>query len=97
MIELLTVPDWNSPPRRLDEWSSALDVSSSVIREPDGTTWLEVASLRLRGYVVIEEGYVTAINFELHDPDPADARALVEKAASALGWEVHEEDAEEES
>ena len=40
---------------------------------------------------------VEAVNFELLDADPAEARRLVEAAASSIGWEVHEDDDEKTS
>jgi hypothetical protein len=92
MIELLAIPEWNAPPRTLDDWLKALPVRSSIVRESDGTDWLETSSLRLRGYIILEEGRLAAINFELHDPDPDPSRSIVENAARSLGWEVHEED-----
>ena len=99
MIELLVLPAWNAPPTTLDDWSSALSAQGYPVlvdREPDGVIWLEVAILRLRGYVELEEGQVTAVNFELHDPDPSAATEAIETAAKALGWEVYPDDGEEE-
>src|SRR5205807_2362223 len=84
MLELLAVPEWNTPPRTLEDWSAALPEPSAIVREPDGSVWIEVASRRMRGYVLIEGGQVSAINFELHDRDPAPARALIESAALSL-------------
>jgi hypothetical protein len=37
-----------------------------------------------------------AINFELAAPDPTPARLAVEAAATALGWEVHDDEGDEE-
>jgi hypothetical protein len=97
MIELLALPAWDAPPRSPADWAAelaALGHPATVARAPDGDTWIEVAPLRLRGFVVIEDGLAAAINFELHDPDPAPASRLVEAAATALGWEVHPDDGE---
>src|SRR5436190_384074 len=91
MTELLALPAWDSPPRSLDDWAAgltALGHPPEVAHESPGVAWLEVAPLRLRGYAVIEGGHVTAINFELHDPDIAPSYRLVAAAASALRWEV---------
>lgn len=95
MIELLVVPDWQAEPRTLDEWVvqlSGLVDRVEVSRESAGVSWLEIGSLRLRGYVVLEGQHVEAINFELNDPDPAPATQVIEAAARALGWEVHQDD-----
>lgn len=91
MIELLAVPAWNTPPTTLDAWADALKaqgVGVQVERDPPGA-WLEVGSLRLRGYALSEGIKLEAINFELSDPDPAPATRLLETVAAALGWEVH--------
>ena len=66
-----------------------------VSRESPTVTWLEIAPLRLRGYAVIEDGHVTAINFELSDPDPRPADPGHRAAAAALGWEVHPDDGDD--
>jgi hypothetical protein len=98
MIEMLALPAWDAPPRSLDDWAAqlaALGHPANVEREPGGECWLEVAPLRLRGYVVSEEGHVAAINFELHDPDPGPASSVVQSAARALGWEVHSGEGED--
>lgn len=91
MIELLALPEWDTPHRTIDDWMAALTALGhrpSLERESPGVAWLEVAPLRLRGYVVIESGHVAAINFELNDPDPATAIKVVKTAARSIGWEV---------
>ena len=95
MIELLSLPGHKAPPTSLDAWVaqlSALGGPVTVTRDSPGATWLEVGRLRLRGYAMLEGGLVGAINFELTDPDPSPASRVVESAASALGWEVHADD-----
>jgi hypothetical protein len=92
MTELLALPDWQTPPRTLDEWVAALSGRAgqvAVVRESTTVVWLEVGSLRLRGYAVLEGVNVEAINFELADPDPAPATLLLEEVARSLGWELH--------
>jgi hypothetical protein len=99
MIELLALPGWQTPPTSLDDWVSRLsDMCGpvAVTRESTGVSWLEVGSLRLRGYAVIEGRQVEAINFELAAPDPAPAALAVEAAAAALGWEVHPDEPDDE-
>lgn len=99
MIELLALPAWDATPRSLDDWTGRLAAAgqkATVERESPGSAWIEVAGLRLRGFAVIEGEHVSAINFELHDPDPAPARGLVEAAARDLGWEVHDDEDEPE-
>ncbi|MDR3634629.1 MAG: hypothetical protein P4L84_12560 [Isosphaeraceae bacterium] len=97
MIELLAVPAWNTPPSTLDAWTEALraqGVAVNVERDPPGA-WLEVASLRLRGYALSEGLKVEAINFELSDTDSGPATRLLEAVAASLGWEIHPDEDDE--
>jgi hypothetical protein len=97
MIEYLAIPAWQTPPTPLGAWVQALgDESVTVTRDGSGVAWLEIAGLRVRGYVQIENGQATAINFELHALDPDPATRVLEAAASALGWELHADDDEDE-
>jgi len=99
MIELMVLPAWQAPPRVLDDWISQLGASShrvEVSRESKNAVWLELPALRLRGYAVLEGQRVEAINFELNANDPAPALALIEAAAQALNWEVHEDEVDPE-
>lgn len=98
MIELLAIPDWKTRPTTLAEWVAELEKGGSkveVIRESTGVSWVELGSLRLRGYAVMEGGDVEAINFELAASDIGPALALLEAAASALGWELHEDQSDD--
>jgi hypothetical protein len=104
MTELLALPGWNTPPTPLEAWSEALRSAGHPVattRESTGVAWLEVGALRLRGYAVLQGDHVEAINFELAGtagatgPETDPARTAVERAAAALGWEVHEDDGEE--
>ncbi|MEO6807813.1 MAG: hypothetical protein ABI353_01690 [Isosphaeraceae bacterium] len=99
MTELLALPDWNTPPRTIDDWMAALAAlghPAILARESPGVAWLEVAPLRLRGYAVIESGHVAAINFELNDPDPTPAVKVVEAAAHSIGWEADADEGDDE-
>ncbi|HEU5116965.1 MAG TPA: hypothetical protein VFT74_09850, partial [Isosphaeraceae bacterium] len=92
---LLAIPQWKQNPRPLGDWFAAfesLNLNPEVQHEDDEGTWIELNSLRTRGYAVIEGGLATAVNFEIHAPDPSEARSVLEQAASSLGWELHEED-----
>lgn len=97
MSELLAIPSWDATPATLDDWQGALaaqGVEARVARDDD-ETWIEIPSLRLRGYVELEGPHVEAINFELPDPhDEPTCRVLV-AAAKHLRWEVHPDDPEE--
>jgi hypothetical protein len=100
MIEILALPDWNTPPRTLADWSAQfaeLGHASTVVRDDDGDTWIEVAAMRLRGIVELDGDRAESIYFELHDPDPTPATTLLESAARALGWEIYPEDEIEDS
>jgi hypothetical protein len=97
MIELLAIPSWKSTPATLSDWQqalAALGFEPVVARDAD-ETWIEVAPLRLRGYVELAGPHVEAINFELHDTDTVPASRAVVVAARNLGWEVHPDDPEE--
>jgi hypothetical protein len=98
MPEYLAIPAWKTPPTPLDAWVERLtEFAGPVIvrRESSTVAWLEVAPLRVRGYVVIENGHASAINFELSDLDPEPATKALEAAAGALGWELHADDGED--
>jgi hypothetical protein len=97
VIELLALPGWQTPPTPLDGWVEQLTALAGpvvVTREATDASWLEVGRLRLRGYAVLAGRAVEAINFELHDADPTAATQAIRTAAEALGWEVHEDDDE---
>lgn len=99
MIELLAVPAWKTPPRSLDDWVAQLRESAGPVAvkpDPPGASWIVVGSLGLRGYALIEGGGVEAIQFELDGPDPSAASQALEAAASALGWELHADDPDDE-
>lgn len=99
MTEYLAIPAWSTPPRSLDDWKSrlaSLGHPATSRPEPPEGTWLDIPSLRLRGLAVVEDGKLSAIYFELDDPDPSAALAALESAADALGWEVHADEEDEE-
>ncbi|MFO0958208.1 MAG: hypothetical protein U0800_12405 [Isosphaeraceae bacterium] len=94
MPELLALPAWDVDPVPIETWAERL--GARVVREA-AETWLEVPSHRLRGYAVIEDGKVTAINFEVAPSgDPEPAMELLRQAATGLRWELHEDDEEDE-
>ncbi len=95
MVEYLALPAWNTPETTVDAWVVALSEAAGpviVSREGPSAAWLEVAPLRLRGYVVIEGGQAAAINFELHGLDQGPSTRALEAASAALGWELHADD-----
>jgi hypothetical protein len=92
MLEYLAIPAWNARPVSLDAWVARLDELGGpvvVTREGSSGAWVEVASLRLRGYVLLQNGKASAVNFELNDPDPGTIIENLEAAAESLGWELH--------
>jgi hypothetical protein len=92
MLEYLALPAWNTPPTSVDSWVVELSETAGpviVSRESSTVTWFEVAPLRLKAYVVVENGHASAINFELHALDPTTSTRAIVKAAEALGWEIH--------
>ena len=95
MIEYLSIPAWNARPVFLEMWVDRLTKLGGpvvVTREGSSGAWLEVASLRLRGYVLMHNDKASAVNFELHDPDPDAATRVIEAAAKDLNWEIHADD-----
>jgi len=99
MTELLALPEWNTPPRSLDDWTAQLSSAGhapALERASSSAVWIELAPLGLRGYAVLEGRHVTAVNFEINGPNPEPATALVTAAARSLGWDVHADDNEEE-
>ena len=95
MVEYLALPDWKTPSTPVDDWVVALSETAGpviVSRESSTVTWVEVAPLRLRGYVVVENENASAINFEIHGLDPEPATLAIQQAAEALGWELHLDD-----
>jgi len=98
MLELLALPGWNVGPTPLTAWVDLLTnegLNVVVKRESPGVSWLEIESLGLEGYAVMDGLDVEAINFELEGNDPATTRALLERVAEALSWEIHEDDDED--
>jgi hypothetical protein len=92
MRELLALPAWKSPPVPLEAWAERL---SARVLNDGGEVWLEVPARRLRGYVVLEEGHVSAVNFELSGPEDDGSEEFLQEAAAALGWELHEDTEED--
>ncbi len=96
MIEILAIPGWQVVETPLSAWADQFagqGLAVRLTRESTGVYWIEVTALRLRGYAVIEDGRrVEAINFEVAAPDPSPARDAIVRAASALSWELHEDD-----
>ena len=98
MVEWLAMPATGAAPVMLDAWAEAfasLGHAPRILHDGTGVAWIEVPSERLRGYVVIEGGGVEAINFELREPDPTAALALLQAAVAKLNWELHQVDDDE--
>lgn len=101
MIERLAIPAWQAPSRTLDDWKAALESINeagvvNLERESGTVYWFELPARRVRGYAMLENSEVTAINFEFHAVDPTPTLAEVEALATRLGWELHEDDDDEE-
>ena len=95
MTELLATPGHESPPTELSAWVERIEALGhhvTTTRESTGVSWIEVQALRLRGYAVMRGRHVEAVNFELSAPDPTPARLALESAATALGWELDDEE-----
>ena len=95
MIERLALPPWDGNPTELEVWTSKfaeLGHPATVSDKTSNSAWIEVTSMRLRGFAVLEQGLVEAINFEIHHPNPAAAITLLESVTKSLGWELHQDD-----
>ena len=95
MVEWLAMPASGADPITLEVWVgafSALGFAPKIVHDGQGVAWIEVTSARLRGYAMIEDGGVEAINFELSEADPARTLALLQTIVAKLGWELHQED-----
>jgi hypothetical protein len=95
MIERLAIPAWQTAPTPLTAWVGAMESGlGPVDLDRDGKTiaWIDIPSRRVRGYAILESGNVTAINFELFAPDPAESLAALEATTAGLGWELHIDD-----
>ncbi len=98
MVEWLAMPATGAARITLDAWAeafSALGHVARIVHEGPGVAWIEVATERLRGYAVIEGGGVEAINFELRDTGLASTLDLLQAVVAKLGWELHQEDDDE--
>src|SRR5262249_24756079 len=91
--ELLAIPAWDKAPIPIDDWRSAFTSRGQPARSvrEDDETWIDVAPLRLRGYVVLEGEGVGAVHFEVRDDA---ALGPLEEAAASLGWELHDDEGE---
>lgn len=95
MIELLAIPQWQSPPCTLDEWSATLTglgLEVRVVLDEDRDAWVEVPSLRTRGLAVLDGVHLEAIHFEVNATDPDRVIQHLTEAATQLGWEIHPDD-----
>ena len=100
MIELLAIPAWNTAGTTLEAWIAALSAQAGeqvqLDSDPPQGAWIELPTLRIRGYAMFADSHVEAINFELYAPEPAAALALLEQTAAGLAWEIHPDDEDEE-
>ena len=94
MIELLAIPEWEAPPRTVADWLAGLEaIGQTAHLETSGSEgdWIEIPALRVSGFLLIENGDLAAIHYELHDPDPLPARDALDAVAAALRWEIHDD------
>ena len=95
MVEYLAIPAWNTPTRSIDDWIGALaeaGAPATLRRESSTVWWVLAPALEAEGYVVVESGHPSAINFELKASDPGHALAVITAAAHSVGWEIHADD-----
>ncbi len=95
VIEWLAIPQWDAPPRTLEDWRGAFEsrgYDGTVEVEPDAT-WLFVDQLGLKAFAVIESERLVALHMEV--PDRKEAVELVEQIAVELDWELHDDEEED--
>ena len=96
MIERLAIPARDTGPTPLTAWVERLQERSGspvvVARDGPEASWIEIGSLRLRGYAVLAGPDVEAINFEINAPDPEPTHRFLEDVAASIGWEIHIDD-----
>ena len=99
MTEWLALPASGSPPIGPEIWVSKLgEAGYPATLECDGhqSSSIEVASLRVRGYLVFDGLFLEAIHFELHDPANPAPLGVIESIVASVGWELHQYDADDE-
>ena len=95
MPEILALPGWKVIDTPFSAWVDqfqAQGLEAVATRESTDVWWVAIAALQLKGYAMMDGKHVEAINFELADSDIIPAREALEQAASALSWELHEDD-----
>ena len=93
MIERLAIPASGTAPSSLETWKDALKGLGHETRvaKEAGDSWLDIPSIRVRGFLVFEGEFVEAINFEIQDSNAQSALETLATTASAIGWELHDE------
>jgi hypothetical protein len=98
MIERLAIPAWQTGATSLEAWTTALTAGFEtpvvVERESPQGSWVILAAVRIRGFAVLLGADVEAINFEVNNPERDLPR--LEAVASSIGWELHEDDGDDE-
>lgn len=96
MIEFLAIPGWQTPPTTLAEWVARLEEEAGpaviVERESPQGAWVHLEAMGVHGFAVLAGPHVEAINFEVQEPITPEVGRLLERAASAIGWEIHPDD-----
>lgn len=99
MTEYLAIPAWNTPGQPLSCWVDGLAEAGggpvTVRRESSTVCWLLCPALHTEGYVELEKGQPVAINFEVNAAEPAHARAVLSATAHSIGWEIHDDDGDD--
>jgi hypothetical protein len=99
MTELLAIPGWKTSPTTLDAWIRGFvmeGLDARAVREAPNASWIEVPSIGLRGYAIMREAIVEAINFELDGQGAPLLQERLARVAEGLGWELHEDDGDPE-
>jgi hypothetical protein len=100
MIEWLAIPAWRTPETTLEAWVDRLELQAGqavvVERDPPEGAWIHLETIGVRGFAVLAGQHVEAINFEIDDRDTGAAARFLEEAASAIGWEIHPDDEDDE-
>ena len=93
MTEWLALPPPGGSDAGIDAWLAAFASAGHPARVVRGEEiWVEVPSLRLRGFAATQGEGLEAINFELSDPD---AKPTLERVAASFGWDIYPDDGED--
>lgn len=97
-LDWLVVPPTGVAGCPLEDWLGALTQAGEVVsahRDPEGL-WIRFGELDLAGFVSLDKSLVEAISFEIPAEVANRHRIAIRAAADKLGWEIWDQNAEDE-